>query len=131
MTIPQIQGALRYAYKVGELGGGAKEKAEGAVFAAAILGRLNQCNPKVAAMVSDNMKIDSANPMGAGYAAVKKALESTYECMGIKCAHVGGLVQDGDTFYYPGAEPCTDYAEIAGYAPGSNVVQHNSLDLDQ
>merc|ERR1719355_374533 len=108
MTVPQVQGTLRYAYKVGELGGGAKEKAEGAVFAGAILGRLNACDPKVATLVAENMNIDAATPMGAGFKAVKEAIESCYPKMGIKCTDVGGLVQDGDTFYYAGAEPCVD-----------------------
>ena len=73
-------------------------------------------------------------------------MESTYDCLGITCAHVGGLWLGGETFYHPGAEPCVDEgtgakaetdkdseakAPIAGYDPGSNVEDHNALDLDQ
>merc|ERR1719160_2021731 len=131
MSVPQVQGSLRYAYKVGELGEGAKSKAEGAVFAGAILPRVHQCNPKAAEVIHANMKIDADPPMAAGFAAVKAAFESTYHCMGFSCDHVGGLWLGGDTNYHPGAEPCADHAKIAGYAPGSSVVQHNQLDLDQ
>ena len=41
MYVPMIQGALRYAYKLDKLGGGEKENAEGAVFAAAVLPRIH------------------------------------------------------------------------------------------
>ena len=44
MYVPLIQGSMRYAYKVGMLGGGQKEAAEGAIFAAAVLPRVfNAC----------------------------------------------------------------------------------------
>lgn len=41
MYVPMIQGAMRYAYKVGALKGGQKEAAEGAIFAAAVLPRVH------------------------------------------------------------------------------------------
>mmetsp|Transcript_6625 Transcript_6625/g.10377 ORF Transcript_6625/g.10377 Transcript_6625/m.10377 type:complete len:465 (-) Transcript_6625:4435-5829(-) len=41
MYIPMIQGALRYAYKTDKLSGREKEKAEGAIYAAAILPRVH------------------------------------------------------------------------------------------
>merc|ERR1719388_216089 len=75
------------------------------------------------------MKIDAAAPMTAGLAAVKSAFEKTYACLGITCADVGGIIISG-TEYYEGAEPC-GYQLIAGYAPGSDVSQHNLIDLDQ
>jgi len=43
MSVPLVQGSLRYAYKVGELQGGSKEFAEGAAFSAAILPRIDAC----------------------------------------------------------------------------------------
>merc|ERR1719171_1974085 len=128
MSVPLVQGALRYAYKVAKLSGGAKEKGEGAAFAAAILPRVAHCNADAAKLISDNMKIDAAAPMTAGYAAIKTAFESTFTCMGIKCADVGGLIVSGTT-YYEGAEPCV--GSITGYDPGSDVYQHSLLDLDQ
>ena len=41
LYVPMIQGTMRYAYKADKLSGGEKEKAEGAVFAAAVLPRVH------------------------------------------------------------------------------------------
>ena len=35
------------------------------------------------------------------------------------------------TSYYPGHEPCSGLHSIAGYAPGTDVVEHSEIDLDQ
>merc|ERR1719355_213403 len=67
MSVPLVQGSLRYAYKVAKLQGGSKEKAEGAAFSAAILPRVHACDASAAKIISDNMNIDSASPMAAGY----------------------------------------------------------------
>jgi len=42
--------------------------------------------------------------MEAGFAAVKRAFESAYACMGITCDDVGGLLSGSS--YFEGAEPC-------------------------
>jgi uncharacterized protein (DUF305 family)/plastocyanin len=105
MSVPLVQGSLRYAYKVAHLQGKSKEKAEGAAFSAAILPRVHVCDASAAKIISDNMKIDSASPMEAGFKAVKDAFESTYECLGITCQDVGGLIVSGRV-YHEGAEPC-------------------------
>jgi len=115
MTVPLVQGALRYAYKVDKLQGGDKEKAEGAVFAAAVLPLVHACNANAATLISKNMKINSAAPMGDGFAKVKEAFESTYSCLGITCAHIGGLLLT-DTTYHPGFDPssCTGTEAVSG-----------------
>jgi hypothetical protein len=105
MTVPLVQGALRYAYKVAELQGKSKEKAEGAAFSAAVLPLVDSCKPSAATLIAKNMNIDSATPMTDGFAAVKDAFESTYSCLGITCAQVGGLLVT-ETTYYDGFGPC-------------------------
>jgi len=115
MSVPLVQGALRYAYKVNKLAGGSKEIAEGAAFSAAILPLVAQCDASAAKLISDNMKIDATSPMKSGFAAVKKAFESTYACMKITCKDVGGLILTGST-YYPETSPCVDSVMVA---PGS------------
>jgi len=106
MSIPQVQGALRYAYKVAELQGGAKEKGEGAAFSAAILPRVAHCDSVAGKLISDNMDMDSSSYMGAGHKAVKEAFESTYTCLGFTCADIGGLLET-EGVYHEGAAPCT------------------------
>ena len=108
MTVPLVQGTLRYAYKTGKNTAGvankagdqdAKNHAEGATFAQALLPLVHHCDAAAAKVVSDNMKFDGQTfATGGGItgttadtAAVKAALESTYNCLGITCAQVGAL----------------------------------------
>lgn len=104
MSVPLIQGTLRYAHKVDKLSEGEKGQAEGAVFAAAVLPRVHACSPEDAAIIYSNMGVGA---ISASFEEVKAAFERNYECMGITCAEVGGL-WNGIEGYYEGAEPCID-----------------------
>jgi hypothetical protein len=140
MTVPLVQGSLRYAYKNSGAaqGASAKNAAEGATFSAAVLPLVHHCNTASSAVVSTNLKF-GLFPNGGGvadttrysdFSAVKSAFEDVYACLGIECAQVGGLLNGSAP--YPGAEACTfQSAPIAGYVPGSDVYQHNRIDLDQ
>jgi hypothetical protein len=102
MTVPLVQGALRYAYKNSEPGenmASPKNAAEGATFSAAVLPLVHHCNTASAAVVSDNLKFglfptggDAVTARHSDFAAVKAAFEDVYACLGITCAHVGSLV---------------------------------------
>merc|ERR1712224_381855 len=105
MSIPLVQGSLRYAYKVAELDGQSVERAEGDIFAKAILPRIANCSASAANTISTNMAYTASPPMAAGFVAVKEAFESVYTCLGITCADVGGLISSG-TDYHPNAGPC-------------------------
>merc|ERR1719272_2411369 len=101
MTVPLVQGTLRYAYKVGNVVADqtAKNAAEGSTFAAAVLPMVNYCNAASATIVANHMKFglvfgtDGKYVSGTvpDFAAVKSALEAVYQCFGITCAHVGAL----------------------------------------
>jgi hypothetical protein len=117
MSVPLVQGTLRYAHIIGEEGGMAeKAEAEGATFAAAVLPFLHACDPEAASLVYTNMKTGSG--AAKDFAAVKEAFESNYDCMGITCAQVGGLLQADGVTYFPGAEPCGN----AGATTGSSAT---------
>jgi len=105
MAVPLIQGTIRYAYKVDKLQGVEKEKAEGAVFAAAVLPRVHACSPEDAETIYNNMKVGASS---TSFSAVKTAFENNYECMNIDCATVGGLYNDASGEYYAGAGLCED-----------------------
>merc|ERR1711933_376821 len=75
MLIPLIQGTLRYAWKTDNEAYSEKAEAEGVVFALSVV------------------------------PVIKKAFESTYECMGIDGAMVGGLYDAATGNYFEGAEP--------------------------
>ncbi|EOD12039.1 hypothetical protein EMIHUDRAFT_247589, partial [Emiliania huxleyi CCMP1516] len=93
MTVPLVQGSLRYAYKVGEsipgetvVGSDRSQKnaAEGAVFTAAVLPLVHECNVAAAKTISDKMKFGLYDQgVFPDFAAVKAAFESTYDCLGI------------------------------------------------
>merc|ERR1712078_734430 len=132
MSIPLVQGSLRYAYKVAKLQGGSKEFAEGAAFSAAILPRVHACDASAAKVIADNMNMEIAESarMSAGFGPVKKAFESVYECLGITCASVGGLIPEGAE-YYPGAEPCGTTSKGSCYnAKGDHSVECNVAEAD-
>merc|ERR1719424_953310 len=64
MTVPLVQGTLRYAWKVGKTGAAdnnnstqtAKNAAEGSTFAAAVLPLVHACDAAAATVVKDNMR---------------------------------------------------------------------------
>merc|ERR1711869_87938 len=121
MSVPLVQGSLRYAYKVAELQGGSKEFAEGAAFSAAILPRIHACDAAKAKIIADNMNMEiaEADRMKSGVAAVKEAFEACYTSMGITCGHVGGLILQ-DAEYYEGMAPCNDADVVTTAAPGES-----------
>merc|ERR1719482_1771658 len=93
MLVPLVQGTLRYAYKVAALSGGPKEKAEGGIFAAAVLPMVHRCDPDAAATIFTSMNLQST---AVDYPAVKAAFEGCYASMGITGAE--------------DASPCVDAA---------------------
>jgi hypothetical protein len=109
MQVPLIQGTLRYTYKLAQLGGKyqGKEHAEGAVFAAAILPMVHQCDPVAATTIYNSLNMAST---AVDYPAVKAAFEGCYTAMGVTCADVGGLYDKTDYYNTNGmsAAPCVD-----------------------
>mmetsp|Transcript_73306 Transcript_73306/g.143399 ORF Transcript_73306/g.143399 Transcript_73306/m.143399 type:complete len:568 (+) Transcript_73306:131-1834(+) len=120
MTIPMIQGFMRYAYKLKKLQGGMEELAEGHVFAQAVLPRLAVCNATVAEMVKTQLDLNGAvngdsvaAAMTIEFPAFKAAVESTYSCLGITCADIGGLMEDDvNGIYYDQFSPCVPAVEV-------------------
>ena len=134
MTVPLVQGSLRYAYKIGLVPSDRSQKnaAEGAVFTASVLPLVHYCNPKSAVTISSNMQFGlydlSSYPV---FADVKLAFEETYACLGMTCSQVGALVDSSGALLDSATEACAEHSPIAGYFPGSDVTQHNAIDLDQ
>merc|ERR1719217_1239387 len=98
MTVPLVQGTLRYAYKLAtSSSAGLKEHGEGAVFAAGVLPQVHACNPAAAATIYNNLKINNEGVSGVpiDFNAVKAAFEGCYSHMGITCDDVGGLYDAG------------------------------------
>merc|ERR1719393_505943 len=114
MTVPLIQGMLKYAFKAdpandqGSCTGGScdKEWAEGWAFAAAVLPRLHYCSYETADMVRANLDVANVAPMKDGFAILKAEVESLYPCLGLTCADVGAFQNRAGV--YTGADACTD-----------------------
>jgi len=115
-TVPLVQGTLRRAY-YDEVGRNHEDqntariemnRAEGTVFAASILPTIHACNKKDAHTIHRNMKESAENGLKPSYTDVKMAFENNYECLGITCEEVGGLVDiTAHGQYLYGAQPCS------------------------
>lgn len=121
MTIPLIQGTLRYAHYQGvEEVATEKAEAEGATFAATILPIVHACDgdgTKNAAIIYENMKTGH-DP--TRFRKVKGALERSYNCLGITCSEVGGVWDDIAKKYKPHALPCTGDGSVTSTDGSSN-----------
>ena len=130
MTVPLVQGMLKYAWKAdpAQSGGScasdagkaeaavssacAKSWAEGWAFAAAVLPQVHQCDAGAATTIKANLDVASAEPMKDGVAAVKAAIEGVYDCLGITCTDVGAFQNSGQV--KSGMAACT-------FAPSNDV----------
>jgi hypothetical protein len=105
MTIPLIQGTLRYAHIIShEAKFYEKHGAEATLFSLSVLPLVHSCSKHDAKIIYENLK--AKNTADVNFAAVKKAFENTYQCLNIQCSEVGGIwdVNLGD--YKPAAFPC-------------------------
>mmetsp|Transcript_23693 Transcript_23693/g.52259 ORF Transcript_23693/g.52259 Transcript_23693/m.52259 type:complete len:390 (+) Transcript_23693:65-1234(+) len=121
LFVPIIQGLLREAWEsdpmLDYLTGGADgfiEVVEGWAFSRAVLPAIDVCSPVAAATIARNMDTIGLGPNGThflpdGFDAVKAALESTYECLGISCSDVNAMVDETGAFLW---QPCAG-ADIA------------------
>ena len=139
MTVPLVQGMLKYAWKADPVQSGgscasdagkaeaavssacAKSWAEGWAFAAAVLPQVHKCDASAATKIKENLDIEStAGPMTGGVKAVKDAIESVYDCLGISCTDVGAYQASGTVF--SGMSACTfaPSTDEGSTASGSN-----------
>merc|ERR1719269_45191 len=116
MTVPLIQDLIKNAWRMDPAGGDncaadagknaltasdecVKNWAEAWAFAAAVLPQVHQCDAAAAETIRYNLDIEAATPVQWGFYSVKEAIESTYPCLGIRCADVGA---------YSDTKPCYD-----------------------
>merc|ERR1712176_725871 len=103
MLIPLIQGTLRYAYKTNFGAYSEKAEAEGVVFALSVVPVVAACDLEAANTIASGLQAGQQGT--AEFPVIKKAFESTYECMGIDGDMVGGLYDAATGNYFEGAEP--------------------------
>jgi len=103
MLVPLIQGTLRYAWKTDYEPYSEKAEAEGTVFALAVVPAVWACNADAGLLIAESMQAGQAGT--ANFVEIKEAFESTYDCLGIDGAMVGGLYDAATGTYFDGAEP--------------------------
>jgi hypothetical protein len=107
MTIPLIQGSIRYAHLLSdEPEYWEPYGAQAAAFASSVLPLVHQCDPNSAQVIHDNLKVQN-NPK-VDFVAVKRALEKSYPCLKVSCQQVGGIYNPFSGGYIGGTEPCTE-----------------------
>jgi len=114
-AVPLVQGTLRRAhqdmvYENDDDNDTVRieaNQAEGAVLAASVLPLIHACNKDDARTIHDNMKESAEEGLAPNFADVKVAFENNYQCLGITCEDVGGLVDTTiEGQYLFGAQPC-------------------------
>lgn len=137
MSVPMVQGTLRYAWKLGVAKGDrvSKESAEGLTFTKGIMPLVAACDSKAAEIIRQNTVVGKRDHNSKSWTDVKKALESTYACLGVTCEQVNGLVQGdaesgsdcktkdkGDGTFCKEADPCSDSAPGPSPTPTAPVT---------
>jgi len=92
MTIPLVQGTLRYAKKIGEGSRSPKELGEGVAFAGAVLPQLAACGDGSAADVLVKymwIEAHKTADLTKTWHQVKKAIETSVSCLGISLEDLG------------------------------------------
>merc|ERR1719387_2347452 len=153
MTIPLIQGMLKYAWKSDPAATGSdcesvgescdKALGEAWAFAAAVLPRLHYCDSSVAKLVKDNLDVTAITDaliadaggwaggqthMKDGYEKLKEEVEKTYPCLGITCEEVG-VYQTVAGEAKGGMSVCTDASTSAATVPDL-VTEGAAADTD-
>jgi len=147
MTIPLVQGLVRYLYLADPVVNGGscssngvcdydKEWAEAWAFAAAVLPQVDRCSSVVAQILNDNVNVDGVDaPMKDGYEFVKSQVELVYPCLGISCADIGAYQSDAGVVF-PGMDACLDapatwrahHVDVS--APSASEVHTGDIDGD-
>lgn len=109
MRIPLIQGTLRYTFirefdmHEFNLDDSERTMAESATFAATIIPFVQQCDASAAKTLHKHTRVHATH---TDFASVKRALESTYDCLHVSCELVGGIWDREAVDYRRGGEPC-------------------------
>jgi hypothetical protein len=142
MTVPLIQGALRYGYKTGKYvaAGDHGEKfskawGEAWAFLAAVLPQIDNCDKCAAAILRENLDagVPKALVMKDGYEKYRDAMRSTFACLGVTGEDIGQLAEaegvDESYKSVPSPQTCPEWT-VAGYVPATGTWVHAQIDLD-
>merc|ERR1712032_127826 len=110
MYVPIMQNLLLHAFNLASDEDIRRDRVYAAFFAKIMMPKLQKCSSTVAALVRENVFVaDTVRPMASGFGRVKAGIEEVYDCIGLTCKEVGGIVNakaDSLSLYIRGAEPC-------------------------
>ena len=106
MTIPLVQGLLYHAYEL-DLYKEQREVVQGeaAAFMHSVLPLVTACSQGNGVLIYNQIKVGSGKD--ASFEAIKSSIEGQYECLGLTCEDIGGIVDLSDpTKFQKNASPC-------------------------
>lgn len=127
MTVPLLQGTLRAAHALDsnpDFQNTETTQGQGAAFAASILPLLNKCSAGNAQIVLNDLM--PSKSVRVSYEVVKGALERSYDCFGVSCGDVGGILNLRKDGYLKGAEACGNVRPVE-----SDVDYDDTLDDEE
>ncbi|KAL7543689.1 hypothetical protein ACHAXR_012997 [Thalassiosira sp. AJA248-18] len=125
MTVPLVQGVIRAMYAM-DIHDDFQETTQGmgAAFAAALLPLVNACSEGNAYIMHNDMTPGKA--LKGSYEVVRAALERSYDCLGVICEDVGGLVDLRGNGYMLGAEACNNAKPVERPVTGDGLFDNNN-----
>jgi len=125
MTVPLVQGVLRAMYAM-DVQDDFQETTQGmgAAFAAAVVPLVHACSEGNADLIHNDLA--PGNAIKGSYEVVRHALERSYECLGIKCEDIGGLVDVRAIGYLKWAGACKGVSPVT--TTGSVVYDGGNQD---
>ena len=124
LTVPLLQGLLRSVHDIDQKDVKDGNRGEAAAYAAALLPLLHDCSAGYAFSVYDNVRPGRIETVS--FEVLKDALEQNYQCLGVTCEDVGGLLNYGGVGYMPGAEPCGVAVPAQQPTPAASPVEQPS-----
>ena len=117
LRVPVLQGALRLMYSFDEEGERRPViQGEAAAFGIAAAGIIAQCSEGFAQTVFNDMNY--GNQATGSLTVVKGAFERHYECLGITCTDMGGIITSRGDSYVRGGEACGNVRPVNGAGYG-------------
>lgn len=123
MSVPVIQGALKYGYDMAGAASTATQAGEGYAFMMSIVHQVASCSQKDAEFIYNAMDQPAlATKPSWTFDQLKKAFENNYACMGISCELVGAMKGKWEPCVDPAPKKAADKDEDDGDLPSWALI---------
>jgi hypothetical protein len=120
LKVPLTQASLRAMYAM-DLEDDVRPEIQGAAaaFGAAVAPITSQCSTGSGDIIYNDMARPGNGPTGS-FEVVKSALERNYDCMGVTCKQIGGIITLRGDAYLERAEACGGVTPVEGAGIGDS-----------